>query len=76
MDQHDDELNRALLVHLLESALVDFEAALRGETPGLSKTEMERYMRAARKFASHLIGSKPRTRGRQSRGGGSSARSK
>ena len=75
MDQHD-ELNRALLVQLLENALVDFEAALRSETPGLSKTEIERYMRAARKFASHLIGSKPRTRGRQSRGAGSSARSK
>jgi hypothetical protein len=75
MDQHDD-LNRALLAQLLESALVDFEDALRDETPGLSKTEMTRYMRAARKFASHLIGSKPRTRGRQSRGGGSSARSK
>jgi hypothetical protein len=74
MDQHD-ELNRALLVQLLESALVDFEAALRGEAPGLSKTEIERYMRAARKFASHLIGAKPRTRGRQSRGG-SAARSK
>jgi len=73
MDQHD-ELNRALLVQLLDRALVDFEEALRSETPGLSKTEIERYMRAARKFASHLIGSKPRTRGRQSRGGGSSAR--
>jgi hypothetical protein len=75
MDQHD-ELNRALLVQLLEGSLVDFEAALRSETPGLSKTEIERYMRAARKFASHLIGSRPRTRGRQSRGGGSSGRSK
>ena len=74
MDQHDD-LNRALLVQLLENALVNFEEALRRETRGLSKTEMTRYMRAARKFASHLIGAKPRTRGRQSRGGGS-ARSK
>jgi hypothetical protein len=74
MDQHD-ELNRALLVQLLDRALVDFEEALRNEAPGLSKKEIERYMRAARKFASHLIGSKPRTRGRQSRGG-SAARSK
>jgi len=76
MDRRDD-LNRALLAKLLEEALGEFEEVLRRETPGLSATETERYMRAARKFASHLVGETPRTRGRQSRGGGAvSARSK
>jgi hypothetical protein len=64
MDERD-ELNRALLSRLLEGALSDFEGALRRETPGLSSTEIDRYMRAARKFASHLLGAKPRTRGRR-----------
>lgn len=75
VDDHDD-LNRALLQRLLEGALEDFEVALRRETPGLSKGEISRYMRAARKFASHLLGAAPRTRGRQSRGASSGARSK
>ena len=72
MDRRDD-LNRALLAKLLENALVEFEDVLKHETPGLSAGEMERYMRAARKFASHLVGEKPRTRGRQSRAGGAAA---
>jgi hypothetical protein len=64
-----DDLNRALLARLLEGALEEFEEALGRETPGLSETEIARYMRAARKFSAHLLGSRPRTRGRQSRGG-------
>jgi hypothetical protein len=64
-----DDLNRALLARLLEGALEDFEEALGRETPGLSATEIARYMRAARKFSGHLLGTKPRTRGRQSRPG-------
>ena len=72
MERRDD-LNRALLAKLLEEALREFEGVLRRETPGLSAREMERYMRAARKFASHLAGETPRTRGRQSRGGGGAA---
>ena len=75
MDRRDD-LNQVLLAKLLDEALGDFENVLRRETPGLSATEMERYMRAARKFASHLAGETPRTRGRQSRGATGSARSK
>jgi len=75
MERRDD-LNRVLLARLLDEALGDFEDVLRRETPGLSATEMERYMRAARKFASHLTGGTPRTRGRQSRGAAGAARSK
>ena len=74
--QHRDDLDSVLLAKLLDDALGDFENVLKRETPGLSDTEMERYMRAARKFASHLVGETPRTRGRQSRGGVGSARSK
>ncbi len=78
MERRDD-LNQLLLSKLLDEALGEFEGVLKRETPGLSAGEMERYMRAARKFAAHLVGETPRTRGRQSRGGavaGSSARSK
>lgn len=68
-----DDLNRALLARLLEGSLEDFEAALGRETPGLSATEIARYMRAARKFAAHILGARPKTRGRQSRAGASAA---
>ncbi len=61
------ELDQALLRTLLDRELESFRENLEHENPGLSKGEMDRYMRAARKFASHLVGARPRTRGRQGR---------
>jgi hypothetical protein len=62
------ELDRLLLRKLLDRELDDFREALENEDPGLSDTEIERYMRAAAKFAARLAGDTPRTRGRSSRG--------
>ena len=61
------ELEGVLLRTLLESELERFQRDLESEDPGLSKAEVERYMRAARKFANQLTGTRSRTRGRQAR---------
>lgn len=61
------DLGRALLEELLEKELDEFQQVLESESPGLSAGEIERYMRAARKFAAQLLGTRPRTRGRQAR---------
>lgn len=61
------DLGRALLEELLEKELEEFQQVLESESPGLSAGEIERYMRAARKFAAQLLGTRPRTRGRQPR---------
>lgn len=63
----DRDLESVLLERLLEGELEGFRKALESENPGLSDREIERYMLAARKFASHLMGSGPRTRGRKPR---------
>ncbi len=52
---------------LLEKELAEFRAGLEAEDPGLSPTEIERYLRAASKFAAQLVGDTPRTRGRKAR---------
>jgi len=67
MKVHGLELERSLLRILLEKELDEFRAALEDEDPGLSEAEIERYMRAAGKFAAQLTGDTPRTRGRQTR---------
>jgi hypothetical protein len=61
------ELDRTLLRMLLEKEIEEFRTSLEGEDPGLSPTEIERYVRAARKFAAQLAGDTPRTRGRKAR---------
>ena len=61
------DLGRALLEELLEKELEEFQQVLESESPGLSAGEIERYMRAARKFAAQLHCTRPRTRGRQPR---------
>jgi hypothetical protein len=61
------ELDRTLLRMLLDKEIEEFRASLEGEDPGLSPTEIERYVRAARKFAAQLAGDTPRTRGRKAR---------
>ncbi len=63
----DTDLDRLLLERLLARELEAFRQALERETPGLSRREIDRYMRAARKFASHLLGNRPRTHGRSYR---------
>jgi hypothetical protein len=63
------ELDQTLIRVLLERELEAFREALEGENPGLSASEIERYMRGARKFAARLSGAAPRTRGRQRRKG-------
>ncbi|MFQ5477862.1 MAG: hypothetical protein ACE5EO_02175 [Candidatus Krumholzibacteriia bacterium] len=64
----DRDLDSVLLERLLERELDAFRKALENESPGLSDKELERYMLAARKFSSHLLGARPRTRGRNPRG--------
>lgn len=61
------DLERVLLRVLLDDELGTFREALEREDPGLSEAEIERYMRAARKFAAQLSGDRPKTRGRQTR---------
>jgi hypothetical protein len=61
------DLGRALLEELLEKELEEFRSTLENESPGLSNSEIERYMRAASKFAAQLLGARPRTRGRKPR---------
>ncbi len=61
------DIEHYLLRELLDKELEAFHESLRKENPGLSDGEIERYMRAARKFASQLTGAKPRTRGRKAR---------
>jgi hypothetical protein len=63
------DLSRALLEELLHKELDEFRRALENESPGLSDSEIERYMRAAGKFADQLKGGRPRTRGRKARTG-------
>jgi hypothetical protein len=62
-----EDLDRTLLRILLDKELIAFRQALESEDPGLSEQEIERYMRAASKFAARLTGAAPRTRGRQTR---------
>lgn len=61
------ELDRLLLRELLDRELDSFRESLENEDPGLSRAEIDRYMRAAAKFAARLAGDTPRTRGRQPR---------
>jgi hypothetical protein len=61
------DLSRALLEELLSRELEQFRQTLENESPGLSDSEIERYMRAAAKFADQLKGGQPRTRGRKAR---------
>jgi len=64
----DLDLDRTLLRLLLDKELEAFRQALEEEDPGLSESEIERYMRGARRFAARLtMGASPRTRGRQHR---------
>jgi hypothetical protein len=64
----DLDLDRTLLRLLLDKELHAFRDALEGEDPGLSDSEIDRYMRGARMFAARLImGASPRTRGRKHR---------
>ncbi|GEM_PF-1701335 len=66
----DPDLDSVLLERLLERELEGFRQALEEENPGLSDREIDRYMLAARKFALHLRGAGPRTRGRKPRARG------
>ncbi|HYB99169.1 MAG TPA: hypothetical protein VEC57_08515 [Candidatus Limnocylindrales bacterium] len=61
------DLDQTLLRVLLEQQLDKFERNLASENPGLSESERERYMRAARAFVNQILGSSPRTRGRKAR---------
>ena len=54
---------------MLDRELESFRESLENEDPGLSRIEIDRYMRAASKFAARLVGDRPRTRGRQARSG-------
>ncbi len=63
----DRDLQRLLMERLLANELENFRRALEEETPGLSDGEIERYMRAARKFADYLLGLRARTHGRKPR---------
>ena len=65
-----EDLDHTLLRILLDKELAAFRRALEEEDPGLSEAEIERYMRAASKFAARLSGDAPRTRGRQLRSSG------
>lgn len=64
------DLSRVLLDELLSKELERFRRTLEDESPGLSDSEIERYMRAAAKFADQLRGGRPRTRGRKPRSNG------
>ncbi len=63
------DLSRVLLDELLRNELEEFRRTLENESPGLSDSEIERYMRAASKFVDQLKGGRPRTRGRKARTG-------
>jgi len=63
------DLSRVLLEELLSKELEQFRHTLETESPGLSDSEIERYMRAAGKFVDQLLGGRPRTRGRKPRVG-------
>jgi hypothetical protein len=56
-----------LLRALLDKELERFRLTLEEENPGLSKAEIDRYMRAARLFVAQLAGNRPRTHGRKAR---------
>ena len=60
-------LQDTLLRSLLENELERFEQTLATENPGLSSSEIDRYMRAARLFANQLTGGRPRTHGRKAK---------
>jgi len=62
-----DDLDRTLLRLLLDEQIEKFRHNLEKETPGLSKSERERYLRAVRLFCSQILGARPRTHGRKSR---------
>ncbi len=57
-----------LLRKLLERELHRFQDYLETENPGLSPSEIDRYMRAVRLFCEQLTGSRPRTHGRKAKG--------
>ena len=61
------DLDQSLLRLLLDEQLEKFRRGLEAENPGLSRAERERYMRAARLFVAQILGSSPRTHGRQAR---------
>lgn len=63
----DPTLDRTLLRLLLDRELDEFRRRLENENPGLSATEIDRYLRAARLFASQLLGAEPKTHGRKPR---------
>ncbi len=61
------DLDRTLLRMLLDDQIEKFRQSLERESPGLSATERQRYLRAVRLFCSQLLGAKPKTHGRKSR---------
>ncbi len=61
------QLEHSILRALLDKELEAFRLTLEAEDPGLSDTEIERFMRAAQMFAAQLTGARPRTRVRQPR---------
>lgn len=61
------DLEQSLLRLLLEQQLEKFRRGLEAENPGLSKSERERYLRAARLFVAQILGASPRTHGREPR---------
>lgn len=58
------QLDSTLLRTLLDRELQSFRQRLAREEPGLSDSEIARYMRGARAFAGHLVGDSGKTRGR------------
>ena len=61
------DLDQTLLRVLLDEQVEKFRRSLEKESPGLSASERERYLRAVRLFCSQLLGATPKTRGRKPR---------
>jgi hypothetical protein len=67
MASPSNDLDRTLLRLLLEEQVDKFQSSLERESPGLSKSERERYLRAVRLFCSQLLGGAPKTKGRKAK---------
>lgn len=61
------DLDFTLLKLLLDEQLEKFRLGLEAENPGLSRSERQRYLRAARLFVDQLLGGAPKTHGREPR---------
>ncbi|MFP6600674.1 MAG: hypothetical protein VB852_09620 [Deltaproteobacteria bacterium] len=62
------QLDDTLLRKLLDGELRRFQDHLENENPGLSPSEIDRYMRAAKLFCEQIAGNRPRTHGRKGKG--------